>query len=318
MVSRFELHAYGLRDDLVAALRTDELTAASDVFGSDVATVRDSKYVKNSYPINNGVYALMNTAQGLFADKNLRQAIELSLDRDSIRMAAGDNVPALDLPFIPSQVRTAKLPTAPRIDLKKAELLLKKSKWTKKDGQWQKGGQPLAFSITTTKNDQYERVANEIASQLRPLGMQVTITVIDDRMPNSNFVGDVLQRRNFQMLIYELQIGGDPDVYAYWHSSQVGNTGYNFTSYDNDTADAALISARDRTDKKLRDAKYALFARQWLNDAPAIGLYQQVFVYVHKPSASAMPADAHYVSPSDRYGSSRTWTVNKQTVYKTP
>lgn len=317
-VNRFELHAYSTRDNLVDALKADGLTAAGDVKGSDVEDISEENYIKKSYPINNGVYALMNTAQGVFADKNVRKAIQLSLDTDSIRKIAGDDVGELHLPFIESQIETGSLPNAPATSLSKAEALLRKSKWQNVDGQWQKGGQPLAFSVTTTKNDQYERVANEIATQLRNIGMQVTVTVIDDRLPNSNFVGDVLQARNFEMLVYELQIGGDPDVYAYWHSSQKGITGYNFASYDNEIADAALASARDRTDEKLRDVKYALFAKQWLADAPAVGLYQQVFVYLQKPSASAMSADATLVAPSSRYILVRDWTVNKLPVYKTP
>ncbi len=316
-VNRFELHAFAMKGDLVSSLETDALTAA-DVTGSDIKSLNEKHYTKSSYPINNGVYALMNTAQGIFADKNLRKAIQLSLDTNSVREAAGDGVPALYLPFIASQVDSAKLPQEPQTNLGQAEQILKKDKWQKKDGVWQKKGKPLAFTITTTKNDQYERVANEIANQLRNQGMQIIVSVIDDRLPNSNFVGDVLQRRNFEMLVYELQIGGDPDVYAYWHSSQIGNSGYNFTSYNNSIADAALVSARDRTDAKLRDAKYAFFARQWLSDVPAVGLYQQVFVYLQKPSTTAMSKNATFVAPADRYALVRDWTVNKQPVYKTP
>ena len=317
-VNRFELHAYATRDKLVEALAGDALSAATEVMGSDLVDIKEAHYAKTSYPINNGVYALMNTAQGVFADKNLRQAVQLSLDTDSIRQAAGDDVPALYLPFIGTQVETAQLPGQPAQNLGAAVELLKKSNWQKVNGVWEKKGTPLAFSITTTKNSQYERVANEIAGQLRNQGMQITVNVIDDSLPNSNFIGDVLQRRNFEMLIYELQIGGDPDVYAYWHSSQIGNTGYNFTSYKNFIADAALVSARDQTSVKLRDAKYALFAKQWLSDAPAIGLYQQVFVYMSKSNVAAMSDTSRFVAPSDRYINVNRWTVAKQSVYKTP
>lgn len=317
-VNRFELHAYQTRADLVSALADDELSAASDVKGSDVVDISEKRYVRDSHPINNGVYALMNNSRGLFAGKNVRKAVQLSLDMAAVREAAGDNVPGLHLPFIPYQVTSVSLPSQPVRSLDKAKELLRKAKWKQVDGVWTKNDKPLSFTITTIKDDQYERVANEVARQLRDLGMQVQVSVIDVSLPNSNFVGDVLQRRNFEMLIYELQIGADPDVYAYWHSSQLGNTGYNFTSYQNDIADAALVSARDRAETELRDAKYALFARQWLADAPAIGLYQQTFVYLHKPSASSIPDESRFVSPSDRYTHVQNWMVNKGDVYKTP
>ncbi|NCU39206.1 hypothetical protein EOL96_09360, partial [Candidatus Saccharibacteria bacterium] len=184
-VNRFELHAYATAEDLANALQGDALSGAADVLSSDVQDIKESRYTRTSYPINNGVYALMNTSQGVFKDKNLRKAIQLSLDTSSIRQAAGDNVPGLYLPFIESQVATVKLPNEPKQDLGKAAELLKKSKWQKVNGSWEKKGQPLAFSLTTTKNAQYERVANEIANQLRNLGMQVTVAVIDDSLPNS-------------------------------------------------------------------------------------------------------------------------------------
>lgn len=317
-VNRFELHAYQTHEDLIKALEQDELTAATGVMGSDVVDIGEKRYEKSYHPINNGVYALMNNARGVFASKNVRKAIQLSLDMTAVREAAGDNVPELYLPFIADQVTSVSLPAPPVMDIKKAKALLEKDKWKQVDGIWTKKGEPLAFTITTTMDDQYERAANEVARQLRELGMQVQVSAIDVSLPSSNFVGDVLQRRNFEMLVYELQIGADPDVYAYWHSSQLGNTGYNFTSYRDDTADAALVSARDRVDAKLRDAKYALFARQWLADAPAIGLYQQVFVYLHKPSAGTIPSDARFVSASNRFARVRDWTVDKGDVYKTP
>lgn len=317
-VNRFEVHAYQSHEDLVRALKADELSGATDVMGSDVVDVSNNHYVKSSYPINNGVYALMNNARGVFEDKNVRKAVQLSLDTQAIRRAAGDNVQPLYLPYISDQVKTVALPLPPMKNIKEAQSLLKKQKWKQVNNIWTKKGKELSFTITTTKNDQYERVANEVARQLREQGMQVQVSVVDDSLTSSNFVGDILQRRNYEMLVYELQIGADPDVYAYWHSSQIGNSGYNFTSYQNDIADAALISARDRVETKLRDTKYALFARQWLADAPAIGLYQQVFVYLHKPSTVAIPDSARFVSPDNRYNRVQDWTVDKRDVYKTP
>lgn len=316
--SRFELHAYLESEQLARAIKSDALTSAV-ILSSELDTVADvDTYNRNVYPIDNGVYALMNNAAAPFNDRSVRQAIRASLDLDQVRNVAGTDVNHLHLPFINGQVDSRRIPGEPKKDSARATKLLKDAKWTLKEGIWQKNSKPLAFTITTTKNSQYERVANEIARQLREAGMQVTVTVIDDRLTNSNFVGDVLQRRNYQMLVYELQIGADPDVYAYWHSSQLGNSGYNFTSYKNDTSDAALVSARDQIDQRLRNEKYALFARQWLTDAPAIGLYQQSLTYLIKPSATAMGDDAELVTPSEHYSRVQHWTVNRTDVYKTP
>ena len=131
-------------------------------------------------------------------------------------------------------------------------------------------------------------------------------------------VQDYLQPRNFDVLLYELTIGADPDIYAYWHSSQATMRGLNFSNYSNDIADDALSSARLREELDLRNAKYVSFAQQWLEDAPAIGLYQPVFQYVHNKGSVTMGEDLRLISPRDRYADVLYWTVNNSPVYKTP
>src|SRR5690606_20528314 len=130
-----------------------------------------------------------------------------------------------------------------------------------------------------TKDEQYEKVAEGLASQWRELGIVVAVNVIDPTAPGTNFVQSVLQLRSYDVLVYELLIGADPDVYAYWHSSQIGSTGYNFSNYSNSPADAALVSARSVLAPELRNIKYKTFASLWLEDVPAIGIYQPVVVY---------------------------------------
>ena len=129
---------------------------------------------------------------------------------------------------------------------------------------------------------------------------------------------DTLQARNYDVLLYELAIGADPDVYAYWHSSQMGQAGYNFANYTNKTADANLASARSRLEPDLRNVKYKQFAKQWLEDVPAIGLYQPVVEYVSNDNVSAVPEGAQLVTAADRYANVQYWTVTQRAFYKSP
>lgn len=316
-LKRFELHAYGDNDALVRAVKAHEVTAAVDI-SADAETIEKTGYILKEYPIDNGVYALMNTTRGFFKDAKVRQAIRLSIDLNKVRKATGNDVPKLDLPFITSQVDGASSTNAPVADQKQASALLDKDGWKLVDGIRTKKKQPLAFTLTVPDNDQYERAAQEIATQLTEVGIKATINVVDTSTPRSNFIQDVLQARNYDMLVYELPIGADPDVYAYWHSSQLGASGYNFTNYKNGVSDAALVSARDRSEQNLRDAKYIIFARQWLKDVPAIGLYQQVVSYAYNPNSTSIAEGTQLVAAPDRYGNVTSWTVNRSSVYKTP
>jgi peptide/nickel transport system substrate-binding protein len=179
-------------------------------------------------------------------------------------------------------------------------------------------GQALGFTITTTRNSENLRSIDNLAKQWRKIGVNVERKVVDTSGIASTFVQDTLQARNFDMLLYELAIGADPDVYAYWHSSQIGQTGYNFTSYSNKAVDASLASARSRLEPELRNAKYKQFIRQWQEDAPALALYQPVLEYVSNENVDAVRPGAQLVGEADRYANVLYWTVHSDTVYKTP
>jgi peptide/nickel transport system substrate-binding protein len=216
------------------------------------------------------------------------------------------------------QVISDSLPSAPKQDVSLANKLLDEAKWTQKDGAREKNGKQLTLTITTVKSSQYDRVAQSIQQQLATVGIAVTIESIDRNAPGANYVQNVLQARNFDMLIGELPIGADPDVYPYWHSSQAGVSGYNFSGYANDIADAALTSARDRLEMNLRTAKYVTFAKQWYADVPAIGLFQQTMSYVARQGVVSLDASYDLVTTYDRYDDVNQWTVDQGTVYKTP
>jgi peptide/nickel transport system substrate-binding protein len=150
------------------------------------------------------------------------------------------------------------------------------------------------------------------------LGIKLNRKIVDTSNVSSTFVQDTLQGRNFDILLYELALGADPDVYAYWHSSQIGQTGYNFSGYSNKAADASLASARSRLEPELRNAKYKQFVRQWQEDVPAIGLYQPVLEYVASDNVDAVHKGSKLVTEADRYANVQYWTTGSRAVYKTP
>lgn len=317
-VSRFEIHAHPSRDKAVASLRSGSVNAVSGVPAAEASSLSDAGYSVSRHRINSGVYALFNTAGPTLSDKKVRQALQLGVDTKAIRNQLAVSVPRLDLPFVSGQLTGDGIPSAPDMDKDRAAALLDEAGWALVDGTRQKNGEKLTLTITTTKDEDYEKTMGGLASQWRGLGIVVATNVIDPSEAGANFVQTVLQPRNYDILIYELLIGADPDVYAYWHSSQVGSTGYNFSNYSNSTADAALVSARSVLSSELRNIKYKTFAEVWLEDVPAIGLYQPVSMYATSRHVQSVGESMPFVTPADHYGDVLNWTVRERTVYKTP
>lgn len=315
-LNRIQLHVYKDTDSVKRALATSEVNAASDLPVVTANDVNKQRYTVENHPINSGVYALFNTASTSLQDVKVRQALQAGTNTDAVRSAISDKLPALHLPIIGSQLN-GQLPEAPAYNTDRAAQLLNEAGWLLDGTTRKKDGRPLALTIVTTKNPDFEKALEVLSTQWRALGITVTTNIVDPSDPSQNVAQDILQPRRYDVLLYQLTIGGDPDVYAYWHGSQAMN-GFNFSSYKNAISDDALASARARIEPDLRNAKYVTFARQWLNDAPAIGLYQSTAQYVHTGSVRAVPQGTQLVSAVDRYGSARYWTVGERTVFKTP
>lgn len=318
-LDRFEIEAYGSEADILRALKTNEINGATDISISSSNKVNTNQYTMTPEAVDSGVYILFNTQNPVLKDQPIRHALQLATDTAAIRKQLGNGVLALDLPFIDNQVSGTDVPHAPAVNLVEAGALLDQAGWTlDAKGMRTKDGQKLTLVITTTKDREYGKVAEMVAKQWHKLGIDVSVQTIDVHAVTSTFVQDTLQGRNFQVLLYELAIGADPDVYAYWHSSQIGQSGYNFTNYSSKTADASLSSARSRLEPGLRNAKYKQFARDWLNDVPAVGLYQPVLDYVsHKHTTTVVPG-TRFVTSTDRFANILDWSVVDESVYKTP
>ncbi|MDK2899310.1 MAG: peptide/nickel transport system substrate-binding protein [Patescibacteria group bacterium] len=317
-LSRFQLHIYDTNDAILHALSINEVNAAADLSIFDIDSVDTKRYDVSSKSIQSGVYAILNTQSALLKDNALRRVLQQATNTNEIRDKFSTKVTSLDLPFTNGQL-TGNVPTVMPFDQGKAIKMLDDNGW-KLNGQnvREKDGKPLKLSIVTIKDDELEKVLELLVGQWRAIGIVIDTKVIDLSDVSQNAVQNVLQSRNYDVLLYRLNIGADPDVYAYWHSSQISTQGYNFANYSNVISDDALSSARTRVEPALRNAKYITFAKQWINDVPAIGLYQSTAQYVNSNNVKSFNGSNVLVSPVDRYGDVVNWSVGNKNVYKTP
>jgi peptide/nickel transport system substrate-binding protein len=311
-LDRFQLHVYGTKDSIVKAISTAEVNGAVDLSVTDLSKINPTRNQIKREPIDSGVYALLNTTSPLLQDKAIRQALQVGTNTQAIRDSLAKDTPALYLPFIASQV-TGDIPKAPGYDQVNAKKILDDAGWKLEGTTRKKNGVELKLNVVTTKDSDFEKVLEKLVGQWRDLGISITTNVVDQ----SDISQSILQHRNFDVLVYQLLLGADPDVYAYWHSSQIGELGRNVTNYSNPISDDALASGRSRVEPELRNAKYLTFARQWLSDIPAIGLYQSTLQYVSTDSVHAFNDKNVLVSPTDRYADVIYWSVGDRTVFTT-
>lgn len=319
-LSRLQLHAYENREDLTTGLRSKSIIAASgNTLTSLVGFKDDERFNVQVTPVQAGVFALFNTESQLLKDKALRQALQRGTN---VKQALKDlqwEPRQIDTPFTSDQVKLTERENKPAYNSDEAKKLLEEAGWrVGSDGIRSKEGQPLRLRLVYVKDTDYEVVIANLAKQWRAIGVDVATQPVDVDDPAQNFASSVLQPREFDVLVHELTIGADPDVYAYWHSSQAVARGLNFTNYRDDISDDALASARTQRDSTIRNLKYQSFIRRWFAEAPAIGLYQSSTVNVSTKTVKSVDPDTAMVSAVDRYTNVQEWTTRADAVYKTP
>lgn len=310
-LEHIQLHTYADDESVARALRTGEVSAASNLSSDMAKSIDDTKYKAVVRPVNSGVYAMFNLSQPALKDSNVRRALQMSSDTVGIRKQLYGNPKALYSPFVDGQIDgLEEIVDPPKYDPSAAKQLLTANGWELKNGVRTKDNVELKLRVVTRKNTDYEVALRSLAGKWRELGVDVDAQVVD----GSTFTQNVLRDRNYDVLIDEMVIGGDPDVFAYWHS----RGRLNFTSYGNQTSDDALSSARTTSEPKLRAVKYVAFAKQWSTDIPAVGLYQSNLIYIHTPTTRAVSDREVIVTPDDHYAGVRYWTAETKNVYKTP
>lgn len=317
-LARFQLFVYDTNKAILDALSLYKVNSAAGLPTSDIEHVNKKRYNVSTDPIQSGVYAIINTKSDLLKDIALRRVLQSATNTSAIRDKLPAGTPKLWLPFISNQL-TGAIPNAPQYSLSDAKKLLDSNGWKlNKHSVREKDGKELILSVVTVKNSEFEQVLDILVDQWRALGIKIETNIIDPTNVTQGDVQNILQPRKFDILLYQLDIGADPDVYAYWHSSQASMQGLNFSNYSNPISDDALSSARSRVEPALRNAKYITFAKQWLNDVPAIGLYQSTIQYVTSRSAHSFDSSNTLVTPIDRYSDVLNWAVGNRSVFKTP
>ncbi len=304
-LSRFSLYTYSQTADLLKGLTSHEINAANNIGLADSRKLDPSEFNTFQAPLNSGVYALFKTDGELLKDKKIRQALIQSIDIANIRSQL--ELQALDGPIVNSQLPTVAQIKQSSFNQKAAEKLLLESGWqtNKKTNYLEKNSQPLNLKLVTVDAGNYRKLATLLAEKWAKVGIKVDIQVVDPKTVQQS----VLRPRAYDILLYELELGGDADGYAYWHSSQIKGAGLNFANYSSPIADDALATARIRSNPQLREAKYATFARQWVGDAPALSLYQPTLGYVTSRNVLSLTMPARLATPSDRFYAVSGWTV---------
>ena len=303
LLDSFTIHAYPTKEEIIAALNNGTVTASAELLPTDASAITSPAIYERQTSINSGVFAFINTSSPILSNINLRKAIQEGIDLRSLRAPLGDEQ-VLNYPLLASQANV-DYPALPAYDPDSAKEIIKNAGLN--DAQ--------AIRIATIDSGYFPSLAENLKFQLENLGFKVELNI----MPaGQDFLISVIRPRNYDILLYEIELGSDPDLFAYYHSSQVSENGLNLSNYSNAIVSDAILATRSTMDPAIRKAKLESFLKAWVNNAPAIGIYQVNMSYFVNKNVRSFSEDARLVTAYDRFNSVSYWATEKTTKNRTP
>ena len=306
------VRAYASRENMIEAYENRDINAMAGLIEVPKQLRNEADLQEYSFASTAALMTFFRGGSGVLIDGSVRQAL-----------IKGANVADIikGLPYQPKAVREPLLLGQLGYDMKfqqsgydeaAANAQLDAAGWIKgANGIRSKNGQPLSFRLYAENTPENTYVIKKLITDWKKIGANVS-PVLQDLTDFQT----TLEFHTYDALLYGISVGTDPDVYAYWDSTQAdvrAASRLNFSEYSSTTADASLEAGRTRLDANLRVIKYRPFLQAWQADAPALGLYQPRFLYISRGPVYGL-SERTLNTDSDRYNTAATWQIRTTRV----
>jgi peptide/nickel transport system substrate-binding protein len=282
-IDQFVVKAFGSEEIMAGSFNRQEINAMVGLDHLPDSIKKSGNLQDYSLPLTAETMVFLRNDSEIFKDAKVRQAMVQAVNVP--QLVAGLSYPAIvaDEPILRGELGYNAAARQLGLNVQQAKASLDAAGWKQSGNEVRKNGaNELRIHLYAPNNADYAYVTQQLQKAWQAIGAKVEVTLPDDQDLQAT-----INTRQYDALLYGISIGADPDVFAYWHSSQAdvrAASRLNFADYKSSAADKALEGARTRDDPSLRAAKYLPFLQAWRNDAPALALYQPRFYYVsHGP-----------------------------------
>ncbi|MCB9678771.1 MAG: ABC transporter substrate-binding protein [Alphaproteobacteria bacterium] len=221
-----------------------------------------------SYDLRSWWYIAVNQKQPQLKDPKVRQALDLTIDRQQLReltmgIKPDDPLPACQFisgPFIPSSpYYNRSVETHETADLARAKSLMESAGAQLEHGLWLKGGKPfnLKIGMNAPLDLEAKDLLNQLGNQLQAGGFQRQVHKIsNDEWTNKVITG---QMADWDLLIGKWSFGVVEDVNPLFQTRAGGKGALNIFNYSSAEVDALLDKYdQSNTDTEAQDSYHEL------------------------------------------------------------
>lgn len=319
LLNKLTFRFFGNEEALLAAFNKGEIESVSAIAPATAEILKTRAVRVEQTPLPRIFALFFNQNQApIFANLEVRRALALTVNRakivDEVLGGYGTEIFGPLPPGVLSETIVSDNSTTTDM-VAQAESLLVKNGWKKNNqGIFEKKSKKetliLAFTITTSSAPELKKTAEILKADWLKIGADVSVAVFDSGELNQT----IIRPRKYDALLFGEIIGRDPDLFAFWHSSQRNDPGLNVALYANIKADKLLDEARMIAEQNERLQKYLAFSEEIKKDIPAIFLYSPDFMYVLPEKIKGF-VFGRLTTPSDRFAVVHQWYTETDKVW---
>jgi len=174
----------------------------------------------------------------------------------------------------------------------------------------QTDSQALSFTITTINQGQLTATAELLQDYWQKIGITVQIKAVE-----LSELKDLIKNRDYDALLYGQALGSQPDLYPFWHSSQIKDPGLNLSEYQNKDTDQLLKEARETLDLAVKAEKYEELQDKILLSSSALFLYNPDYIYWTSEKIKGIDT-TKIIDPAKRFSNIENWYIDTKRIFK--
>ncbi len=304
-------------DDLIKSFNSGQID------GFALPSPADAQAIKRPYNLfasrTTDYYAvfLNQSANVALQDPAVRNALSLATDRNAlVENALGGNGVPDEGPIPPDAAYFSSAIGTPTSSQGLASTTLDAAGWkldanNNRSKTIQGTSVPLHVTLTVPDIDFLVTTAQSIQNDWQDIGVATTIATDSP----TTIIGDVVDDRGYEALLFGNVLGPSSDLYSFWDSSERFSPGLNLAIYNNPKVDGLIEAARTSMNNATQTQD--LFAAQSdiVADAPAIFLYSTDDLYVTSKNIQGISTST-LSDPSDLFREVPDWYLETARVLK--
>lgn len=299
-ISKLIFRSYDSYDLAKSGLLKKEVDSLSPILIEDVDFFKNKKNIQIASLFLPRYYAVfLNSKKSLFSQKEIRKALDLAIPRQELITEILKNQAfLLGGPFTPGFLGE-EFNLSPEYSPEKAKKIIE-----------QLDEDQRKFILSLPDNFELIRVANYLATYWEEIGISVELQIL----PLATLEKEIIQTRSYDALLFGEIIGQDPDLFSFWHSSQVTDPGLNLSAYQSKDLDELIERMRQDFNEEQRINDMKMIQEMFFKDKPALFLYNPFYLYILPQKVKGN--NTQYANiPSERFTDIENWYIyTKRTI----